>query len=60
MSIKQRDNSLSSEFTNGTHIARKKRAEQKEFKKKNYKQIMDQISEEEDEDDLEKYVRYIK
>ena len=60
MSIKQRDTS-SKEFANESHIARKQRAEQKVFKKKNQKDMIHQLTDnDEDEEDLQKYIRFIK
>jgi hypothetical protein len=47
------------EFENDSHISRKKRALASTFQKKNFKDIVDLINDE-DSDVSEKYARYIK
>ena len=47
------------EFENNSHIARKKKAVESQFQKKNFKQIVEMINDEDDEVS-EKYARYIK
>ena len=63
MSTKTPANPAFKEFENDSHLARKQKAVSNEFKKKNSKQIIDMITseaEDDDENDFQKYVRYIK
>lgn len=50
---------LNQEFENGSHLARKKKAEDNQFSKKNYKQIVKMLDEE-DVEIAEKYARFIR
>jgi len=59
MSTKKRD-PLFQEFENGSHIARKTRAAEREAKPRNFKQAIEEFSEDDDGEDLTKYIRYIK
>lgn len=59
MSIKTRDNSFK-DFENESHIARKQRAESERYRPKNIKQIVDNFFEDDPDEDLSKYARYIK
>lgn len=47
------------EFENGSHIARKRKAVENTFQKKNLKDVIDLLNEE-DEDEALKYARYVK
>lgn len=47
------------EYENSSHIAKKKKAEQQQFRKKNLKEIVDLIDEDE-QDIVDKYARFIK
>jgi hypothetical protein len=47
------------EFENGSHIAKKKKAVENQFQKKNFKQIIEMIDDE-DVEVAEKYARYIR
>jgi hypothetical protein len=60
MTSKNQDKKLESEFENNSHISRKKRAEEQDHKPRNYKQFLEMCSDEEDEEDVQKYLRYIK
>jgi hypothetical protein len=49
------------EFENNSHIAKKKKAVSSQFHKKNFKDIVDLIdTEDEDEQNIEQYARFIK
>ena len=62
MSSQKRELSYASEHENGSHLARKKKALDAQFRKKNQREVIDLMSSKEidDEEDLAKYARYIK
>lgn len=51
--------SANQEFENGSHLARKKKAVENQFQKKNFKQIVE-LLDEEDIEIAQKYARYVK
>lgn len=48
------------EYENSSHVAHKKKAAENKFRKKNVRDIIELIGDEDSEEDYEKYVRYIK
>ena len=59
MSIGKFPPSNNSEFENGSHIERKKKAVESQYQGKNFKQIVELINDE-DEEVSKKYARFIK
>ena len=62
MSSKKRESSYAPEYEDGSHLDRKKKALDSQFRKKNQREVIDLMSAKEiyDEEDLTKYARYIK
>jgi hypothetical protein len=60
MSTKNKDRKVEQEFENDSHIGKKKRAVEQDHRPRNFKQSLEMYSDEEDKDDVLKYVRYIK
>lgn len=59
MNTNRRSSDSKNEYENQSHIARKQKAVQQEFQKKNLKKVVE-LLDEEDEEVAEKYARYIK
>lgn len=59
MNTTYRPNDSKNDFENSSHIAKKKKAVQQEFQKKNLKKIVE-LLDEEDQEIAEQYARYIK